>query len=131
MRLEALAVTLPEVVDHPNRVNFEGVLTLIDEPSNRAPSGARGRHRRGRTCRPRAIDETGLTSSMRLGPRPSMGPRRRARLGRVVTALSSDPLAGRALPGRVVVAHGTHGPEIWGQSARCPRPHQAEPRSPG
>jgi hypothetical protein len=42
MRLEALAVTLPEVVDHPNRVNFEGVLTLIDEPSNRAPSGARG-----------------------------------------------------------------------------------------
>jgi hypothetical protein len=42
MRLEALAVTLPEVVDHPNRVNFEGVLTLVDEPSNRAPSGARG-----------------------------------------------------------------------------------------
>jgi hypothetical protein len=42
MRLEALAVTLPEVADHPNRVNFEGVLTLIDEPSNRPPSGARG-----------------------------------------------------------------------------------------
>jgi hypothetical protein len=42
MRLEALAVTLPEVADHPNRVEFEGVLTLIDEASNRAPSGARG-----------------------------------------------------------------------------------------
>jgi hypothetical protein len=42
MRLEALAVTLPEVVDHPNRVEFEGVLTVIDEPSNRPPSGARG-----------------------------------------------------------------------------------------
>jgi len=42
MRLEALAVTLPEVAGHPNRVPFEGVLTLVDEPSNRPPSGARG-----------------------------------------------------------------------------------------
>lgn len=42
MRLEALAVALPEVAGHPNRVPFEGVLTLIDEPSNRPPSGARG-----------------------------------------------------------------------------------------
>lgn len=42
MRLEALAVALPEVVGHPNRVPFEGVLTLVDEPSNRPPSGARG-----------------------------------------------------------------------------------------
>ena len=42
MRLEALAVALPEVIDHPNRVEFEGVLTLLDEASNRPPSGARG-----------------------------------------------------------------------------------------
>jgi len=42
MRLEALAVALPEIADHPNRVPFEGVLTLVDEPSNRPPSGARG-----------------------------------------------------------------------------------------
>jgi hypothetical protein len=42
MRLEALAVTLPEVAGHPNRVPFEGVLTLVDEPSNRPPAGARG-----------------------------------------------------------------------------------------
>ena len=42
MRLEALAVALPEVAGHPNRVSFEGVLTLVDEPSNRPPSGARG-----------------------------------------------------------------------------------------
>lgn len=42
MRLEALALALPEVVGHPNRVPFEGVLTLLDEPSNRPPSGARG-----------------------------------------------------------------------------------------
>jgi len=42
MRLEALAVILPEVAGHPNRVSFEGVLTLVDEPSSRPPSGARG-----------------------------------------------------------------------------------------
>lgn len=42
MRLEALAVALPEVVGHPNRAPFEGVLTLVDEPSTRPPSGARG-----------------------------------------------------------------------------------------
>jgi hypothetical protein len=42
MRLEALAVALPEVTGHPNRVPFEGVLTRVDEPSNRPPSGARG-----------------------------------------------------------------------------------------
>lgn len=42
MRLEALGVTLPEVAGHPNRVPFEGVLTLVDEPSSRPPSGARG-----------------------------------------------------------------------------------------
>jgi hypothetical protein len=42
MKLEALAVALPEVAGHPNRVPFEGVLTRVDEPSNRPPSGARG-----------------------------------------------------------------------------------------
>jgi len=42
MRLEALAVALPDVAGHPNRVPFEGVLTLVDVPSNRPPSGAHG-----------------------------------------------------------------------------------------
>jgi hypothetical protein len=42
MRLEAMAVMLPEVAGHPNRVGFEGILTRIDEPSQRPPSGARG-----------------------------------------------------------------------------------------
>jgi hypothetical protein len=42
MRLEAMAVTLPVVAGHPNRAPFTGVLTLVDEPSNKPPSGARG-----------------------------------------------------------------------------------------
>src|SRR6202000_266465 len=42
MRLEAMAITIPEVADHPNRIPFEGVLTVVDEASTRPPSGARG-----------------------------------------------------------------------------------------
>jgi hypothetical protein len=40
--LKSMAVTMPEVVGHPNRVAFEGVLTTVDIPSQRAPSGAKG-----------------------------------------------------------------------------------------
>jgi hypothetical protein len=43
MKLEAMAVTMPLVRNHPNRVPFEGILTYVDVPSDRAPSGARGR----------------------------------------------------------------------------------------
>lgn len=32
----------PTVAGHPNRVPFEGVLTLVDNASDKAPSGARG-----------------------------------------------------------------------------------------
>jgi hypothetical protein len=42
MKLQAMAVTMPVVRKHPNRVPFEGVLTFVDVPSDRAPSGAKG-----------------------------------------------------------------------------------------
>lgn len=42
MRLEAMAVNIPHVNGHPNRVAFEGVLTMVDVASDRAPAGARG-----------------------------------------------------------------------------------------
>jgi len=42
MRLEAMAVKIPCVEGHPNRVAFEGTLTVVDTPSDKAPSGARG-----------------------------------------------------------------------------------------
>ncbi len=38
----AMAVEFPEVAGHPNRLPFEGCLTLVDVPSDKAPSGARG-----------------------------------------------------------------------------------------
>jgi hypothetical protein len=40
--LESMAVAMPEVVGHPNRTPFRGVLTMVDVASQRAPSGARG-----------------------------------------------------------------------------------------
>lgn len=42
MKLDAMAMELPVVHGHPNRVPFEGVLTLVDVPSDKAPSGSRG-----------------------------------------------------------------------------------------
>jgi hypothetical protein len=42
LELRAMAVEFPEVLGHPNRLPFEGVLTLVDVPSDKAPSGSRG-----------------------------------------------------------------------------------------
>ena len=40
--LRAMAVEFPVVHGHPNRLPFEGVLTMLDVASDKAPSGARG-----------------------------------------------------------------------------------------
>lgn len=42
MRFEAMAVEIPHVEGHPNRVPFEGVLTVVNAASDKAPAGARG-----------------------------------------------------------------------------------------
>jgi len=42
MRLEAMAVKIPHVEGHPNRVPFEGVLTVVNTASDKAPTGASG-----------------------------------------------------------------------------------------
>ena len=42
MQVRAMAVEFPAVAGHPNRVPFEGVLTLVDVASDKAPSGSRG-----------------------------------------------------------------------------------------
>ena len=54
----AMAVRFPEVAGHPNRVPFSGVLTRVDEPSDKAPSGARGH----RVVLTRAAAEAALPS---------------------------------------------------------------------
>jgi hypothetical protein len=42
MQFEAMAVSIPHVDGHPNRFPFEGVLTVVNAPSDKAPAGARG-----------------------------------------------------------------------------------------
>ena len=42
MRLEAMAIKIPHVEGHPNRVLFDGVLTVVNAVSDKAPAGARG-----------------------------------------------------------------------------------------
>jgi len=42
LQLEAMALNLPHVPAHPNRLPFQGVLTLVGVASQRSPTGARG-----------------------------------------------------------------------------------------
>src|SRR3974377_1470781 len=42
LQLEAMALAMPEVAGHPNRLPFRGVLTLVGVASQRAPKGAKG-----------------------------------------------------------------------------------------
>lgn len=56
--LRAMGVEFPEVAGHPNRLPFEGCLTLVDVPSDKAPSGARGH----RVVLTRAAAEAALPS---------------------------------------------------------------------
>jgi hypothetical protein len=42
LQLEAMALAMPEVAEHPNRLPFRGVLTLVGVPSQHSPHGAQG-----------------------------------------------------------------------------------------
>ncbi|SRR5579883_3478487 len=70
VELEAMAVALPDVAGHPNRLPFRGVLTLVGVASQRAPSGARGH----RVMLTRAASENALPSllGMALDYAPSL-----------------------------------------------------------
>ncbi len=43
IELAGMGVEMPRVEGHPNRVDFRGVLTVVDVPSQRAPGGSKGR----------------------------------------------------------------------------------------
>lgn len=58
LAMQAMAVDFPAVHGHPNRLPFEGVLTLVDVASDKAPSGARGH----RVVLTRAAAEAALPS---------------------------------------------------------------------
>ena len=58
IELESMAVEMPLVEGHPNRAGFRGVLTMVDTPSTRAPSGSQGK----RVMLTRRAAEAGLPS---------------------------------------------------------------------
>lgn len=63
MRFEAMALEVPEVPGHPNRVPFGGVLTRVDEPSDKPVGGANGK----RVLIPKAVAEKALASLLGMG----------------------------------------------------------------
>ncbi|MGB9493055.1 MAG: hypothetical protein WCA92_21515 [Terriglobales bacterium] len=42
LSIESMAIEMPAVFGHPNRIAFRGVLTVVDVASDKAPAGARG-----------------------------------------------------------------------------------------
>src|SRR5512138_2642233 len=61
--LQSMAIALPPVAAHPNRLPFRGVLTRLDTASDRPPSGARGH----RVLLTRAAAEAALPSLLGMG----------------------------------------------------------------
>lgn len=61
--LSAMAIEVPEVDGHPNRVPFSGVLTIVDEPSDNPPGGSKGK----RVLIPKEVAEEALSSLLLMG----------------------------------------------------------------
>jgi hypothetical protein len=121
--LESMAVTMPEVDGHPNRAAFRGVLTVVDEPSQKAPSGSKGR----RVMLTKDAAEAALPSllGMALDYAPSFD-RHDAR--RKVGVITSAEVIGRNLEvGGYLYAKDF--PEIVDEVAKCGRPHVKSPAS--
>ena len=90
--MESMAVEMPEVEGHPNRAAFRGVLTVVDVPSQRAPSGSKGR----RVVLTRGAAEAALPSliGMALDYAPSFD---RHDVRRKVGVITSADVVGRNL----------------------------------
>lgn len=56
--IQAMALDMPDVRDHPNKMPFTGILTRIDQPSDAPPGGSGG----NRTLLPGAVAEAALAS---------------------------------------------------------------------
>lgn len=63
IELQSMAIEMPPLKQHPNRVPFRGVLTLVDVPSDRPPEGARGH----RVLLTRSAGEAALPSLLGMG----------------------------------------------------------------
>ncbi|HZD31025.1 MAG TPA: hypothetical protein VE779_05115 [Candidatus Angelobacter sp.] len=103
--LEAMALEMPKVDGHPNRVPFQGVLTLVAVPSRRPPAGAQGH----RVMLTRKATEAALPSllGMALDYAPALDAHDSRRKIGVITEAEIVPLqAGGADPAATVAVSG-------------------------
>jgi hypothetical protein len=63
LSLESMAIEMPTVFGHPNRIAFRGVLTIVDAVSDKAPAGARGH----RVMLTRTAAEAAIPSLLGMG----------------------------------------------------------------
>ncbi|MHB8916336.1 MAG: DUF6582 domain-containing protein [Thiobacillus sp.] len=63
MRFEAMAMEVPDVPGHPNRVPFSGVMTRVDQASENPVGGAQGK----RVLIPKGVAESALGSLLGMG----------------------------------------------------------------
>lgn len=96
--LEAMAVAMPDVVGHPNRLPFKGVLTLVGVASQRSPSGARGH----RVMLTREATEAALPSllGMALDYAPALDAHDVRRKIGIITEANISPMAQSKTPGK-------------------------------
>ncbi len=90
VQLEAMALNLPDVPAHPNRLPFQGMLTLVGVASQRPPSGARGH----RVMLTRPATEAALPSllGMALDYAPALASHDARRKVGIITEATIEPL---------------------------------------
>jgi len=125
IEMESMGVEMPPVKGHPNRVAFQGVLTMVDVPSDRAPSGSGGK----RVVLTRGAAEAAIPSliGMAVDYSPSLD-RHDAR--RKVGVITRADVVGKNLEvGGYLYAKDF--PEIVEEIGRLGRRPADEPRAPG
>ncbi len=94
--LEAMAIEMPFVPGHPNRVPFSGVLTRVDRASDHPPGGAGGKC----VLIPRAVAEAALPSLLGMGVDCTLGldgHDRKAKIGIITGAVIVEDKPPQAL----------------------------------
>jgi hypothetical protein len=90
LQLEAMALAMPDVAGHPNRLPFRGVLTLVGVASQGAPHGAQGH----RVMLTRSATDAALPSllGMALDYAPSLDSHDVRRKIGIITEANIEPL---------------------------------------
>src|SRR5271167_4948173 len=96
LQLEAMALAMPEVAGHPNRLPFRALLTLAGVASQRAPHGAQGH----RVMLTRSAADAALPSllGMALDYAPSLDAHDARRKIGIITEADIVPMPQRGTP---------------------------------